>query len=103
VTLAQFQTTKTRALPNEHVQQSGGSARHGMVWCDVKVLTDTEGIDSSPYALEVYRVVRSSWFANIPPDVEKGIQAVNQVERRSFIQYIERCIATKTPITRIKP
>lgn len=86
LTLALFQSATTCTLPIENEpQQSDGSARRGQVWCDVKVLTDTEGIDSSPYALEVYRVVRSSWFANMPPDVEKGIQAVNQVEFRILL------------------
>ena len=46
------------------------------------MLSDTEGVDFNPYLREVYLSVKKTWFANMPPSIEKGQQGKNIVEFR---------------------
>jgi TonB family protein len=77
-----IQTTETAAFPKQDVSQPSGSAQVPKVSCGMQLLTNTEGVDFGRYLEEVYRSVKKSWFANMPPSVEKGKQGANQVEFR---------------------
>jgi TonB family protein len=60
--------------------QSNASAPVAKARCVMEVLTNLEGVDFFKYMEEVFRAIRKSWLADMPPSLEKGIQGVNQVE-----------------------
>ena len=70
------------AVPVMAQQAGGSSARHGKAACTMQLLTDLEGVDFNSTLQQAYRSVKDRWFANMPPDIEKGIQGVNKVEFR---------------------
>ena len=79
---APFQTIGTTALPNKGMPQFNTPAPVAKAGCTMQVLTNTEGVDFNQYLREVYLSVKKRWFANMPPSVEKGDQAVDSVEFR---------------------
>ena len=46
----------------------------------MQVLSNTDMADFSSYIRDVYRGVKKSWFANMPPSVQKGQQGRNTVQ-----------------------
>ncbi|HMD09634.1 MAG TPA: TonB family protein [Candidatus Acidoferrum sp.] len=80
LTTAPFQAIETAALRSKDVPQSSGSAPVAKAACGLQLLTDDEGVYFDRYLQDVYVSVKKSWFANMPPSVEKGEKGVSQVE-----------------------
>jgi TonB family protein len=81
----QFQALETAvAFQSKGVppQSSGSVSKGGTAACGIEMLSDTEGVDFNPYLREVYLSVKKTWFANMPPSIEKGQQGKNIVEFR---------------------
>lgn len=78
---ALFLTIQTAApQTKDPLPQSNGPAPRAKVSAGLQLLTDPEGVDFNPCLRQVYISVRNSWYAIMPPSVEKGEQGVNSVE-----------------------
>lgn len=69
-------TPQTKDAP----PQSNSPASPGRAAASIELLTDPEGVDFNNCLRQVYFAVRSSWFSNMPPSVEKGNQGSNAVQ-----------------------
>jgi TonB family protein len=81
----QFRTLETTLAyqgKNAPSQSSNPAPKVGGAACTMTLVTNTEGVDFSPYLREVYGAVKKRWFANMPPSIEKGQQGTNTVEFR---------------------
>ena len=58
------------------------NGQKGIAGAGIEMRTDTEGVDFNSYLRELYLSVKKTWFANMPPSLERGEQGVNAVEFR---------------------
>jgi hypothetical protein len=58
------------------------NGQKGTAAATIEMRTETEGVDFNSYLRELYLSVKKSWFANMPPSLDRGEQGVNAVEFR---------------------
>jgi TonB family protein len=78
---SQFHALDVAFKSNRDAQQNGAAFR-STAGCAMQMQTDTEGVDFNSYLRDVYVSVKTRWFANMPPSLEKGQQGKNTVEFR---------------------
>ena len=73
---------------NNGDSQATGPVLKGQMLGSLEVLTDTHGVDLTPYLSKMFGSVRQNWFAAIPqkarvPELKKGAVAIEFVILRS--------------------
>ncbi len=72
-------STQKAALQSSDLTRN---SQKGTAGAAIEMRSDTEGVDFNSYLRELYLSVKKSWFANMPPSLERGEQGVNAVEFR---------------------